>query len=397
MINELFQCSCFYTYDPQKPASVRSESRLSEDKDNDNFFADFPLEQRRHLIDRLGCPSIYDCNDNAPGLNAMCLTGGFGGCGLVYKDCSTDSNYCGPADACGKNCLANCDISSGEACVGWYCKKTCSSGFLCPSGDKCVSGFCCTPNCAGKTCGSDGCGGTCGAACEEGKSCIEGKCESCTPKICTGSNCGSDGCGGICTCSGAIATCMNGYCVSIGGSLTPATLLSSCTPNLCGAGIDSSSYFFISNGNFTSKFAYNLKPSGIQFNSSIYIQINYSQNEFPENAELKIIKYKDEAFENENFSIEVLEQTSQLIGENGGNLSLNGTLIVIPTNALNKSYEFTLRKVNISVLNDTLLPPAEEELTTEEITQKIIFWVTNQGSYDLKELFSLIKAFLQKS
>jgi len=34
----------------------------------------------------------------------------------------------------------------------------------------------CTPDCAGRTCGDDGCGGTCGPGCEQGQSCREGRC-----------------------------------------------------------------------------------------------------------------------------------------------------------------------------------------------------------------------------
>ena len=39
----------------------------------------------------------------------------------------------------------------------------------------------CTPNCTNKTCGDDGCGGTCGSPCTAGKSCDAGKCvDSCS-------------------------------------------------------------------------------------------------------------------------------------------------------------------------------------------------------------------------
>lgn len=65
--------------------------------------------------------------------------------------------------------------------------------------------------CAGKQCGDDGCGGSCGA-CAAGTTCNdEGKCVTCTPS-CSGRTCGDDGCGGSCgTCSG---TCTNGRCAS---------------------------------------------------------------------------------------------------------------------------------------------------------------------------------------
>ncbi len=62
-----------------------------------------------------------------------------------------------------------------------------------------ASGLCeaCTPSCAGKTCGADGCGGSCGD-CEAGARCgAQGACVACTPS-CEGKTCGDDGCGGSC-------------------------------------------------------------------------------------------------------------------------------------------------------------------------------------------------------
>jgi hypothetical protein len=53
----------------------------------------------------------------------------------------------------------------------------------------------CTPNCAGKECGGDGCGGSCGT-CGEHDACQEGAC-NCEP-WCEHNQCGEDGCGGFC-------------------------------------------------------------------------------------------------------------------------------------------------------------------------------------------------------
>lgn len=56
----------------------------------------------------------------------------------------------------------------------------------------------CTPNCQGRTCGSDGCGGTCGS-CLLGETCtLAGACTSVCLADCTGRQCGDDGCGGSC-------------------------------------------------------------------------------------------------------------------------------------------------------------------------------------------------------
>ncbi len=53
----------------------------------------------------------------------------------------------------------------------------------------------CTPNCQGKQCGSDGCGGSCGT-CKQGEECINARCV-CIPD-CSGKQCGPDGCGKTC-------------------------------------------------------------------------------------------------------------------------------------------------------------------------------------------------------
>ncbi|MBT4824176.1 hypothetical protein HN695_03325 [Candidatus Woesearchaeota archaeon] len=58
----------------------------------------------------------------------------------------------------------------------------------------------CTPSCQGKQCGTDGCGGFCGAfngQCADGELCLDGAC-GCKPN-CAGKACGDDGCGGLCS------------------------------------------------------------------------------------------------------------------------------------------------------------------------------------------------------
>ena len=65
--------------------------------------------------------------------------------------------------------------------------------------DSCVTQ--CQPQCAGKTCGNDGCGDFCGT-CSANQKCESGNCvEFCAPQ-CDGRECGPDGCGsscGVCT------------------------------------------------------------------------------------------------------------------------------------------------------------------------------------------------------
>jgi len=70
---------------------------------------------------------------------------------------------------------------------------------------------CCIPECAGKECGEDGCGGSCGA-CGEGFHCDADLCvPDCLPD-CAGMECGDDGCGGSCGDCQLDELCFDGAC-----------------------------------------------------------------------------------------------------------------------------------------------------------------------------------------
>jgi hypothetical protein len=71
-----------------------------------------------------------------------------------------------------------------------------------PAADACV------PDCAGRDCGDDGCGGSCGPC--EGGTCLEGTC--CMPS-CGERKCGDNGCGGTCGTCLFGAECVDGACV----------------------------------------------------------------------------------------------------------------------------------------------------------------------------------------
>ena len=97
----------------------------------------------------------------------------------------------------------------------------------------------CMPDCFGKICGDDGCGGSCGE-CGAGESCKSGTCvvggtESCTPD-CFGKPCGDDGCGGQCGECGPGMVCAPGgnHCVSETGDCKPDCLGKFCGPDGCG-------------------------------------------------------------------------------------------------------------------------------------------------------------------
>ena len=73
-------------------------------------------------------------------------------------------------------------------------------------------GFKCAPQCWGKSCGDDGCGGQCGGPCADGELCYGGQC--CMPDCSDGYECGpgSDGCGGACGCATGAVCDPNGEC-----------------------------------------------------------------------------------------------------------------------------------------------------------------------------------------
>jgi hypothetical protein len=70
--------------------------------------------------------------------------------------------------------------------VALDCIKLGAAKESCAFGEMCIEGQCvpnCTPDCAGKSCGSDGCGGVCGI-CPDGHHCNGGECsESCVPDL----------------------------------------------------------------------------------------------------------------------------------------------------------------------------------------------------------------------
>jgi len=125
----------------------------------------------------------------------------------------------GPTDSGKEVCVPQCE---GKQCGPDGCGGKCGS---CTGTDVCnmETGQCvpCEPKCEGKQCGPDGCGGTCGT-CTGTDVCNEetGQCVPCEPK-CDGKECGPDGCGGECgTCPSDKPVCTKeGKCVEQCSSL----------------------------------------------------------------------------------------------------------------------------------------------------------------------------------
>ncbi|MFH1532866.1 MAG: hypothetical protein ABIK09_19250 [Pseudomonadota bacterium] len=159
------------------------------------------------------------------------------GCGGTCGDCDDDL-FC-TDDSCGggtcvfavqefycvinATCAASGTEQPGNGCqkclplisqVGWSAVE---DGVPCGAGKVCFQGACCdaAANCAGKVCGDDDCGGTCGE-CSTGFECQGGLCvELCFPD-CEGKECGDDSCGGSCGGCGEGETCQGGQCICPG-------------------------------------------------------------------------------------------------------------------------------------------------------------------------------------
>jgi hypothetical protein len=127
----------------------------------------------------------------------------------VLDDCD-DGNECTEDDCVNGVC-------THAAATGSCCDPPCEIGHLCINSE-CI----CLPNCLGKECGDDGCGGSCGE-CEAGFACSQGgKCK-CQPD-CSGKDCGDDGCGGDCGICLPPLFCDAGSCACI----------PDCTGKVCG-------------------------------------------------------------------------------------------------------------------------------------------------------------------
>lgn len=144
-------------------------------------------------------------------LGSACGKGADAKCDAVlcgqHGSCVNDKCQCAPGFS-GTTCSICAPQCTGKQCGDNGCGGTCGT---CPGGAACsANGQCaCTPRCSGKVCGDDGCGGTCGM-CPGTQACTPaGQC--CTPN-CTGKACGVDGCGGLCgRCANAQA-CIMGAC-----------------------------------------------------------------------------------------------------------------------------------------------------------------------------------------
>lgn len=148
---------------------------------------------------------VDDCDDNNVCTDDWCVDG----------ECTHDQgnpDCCNPACETGEVCVSG-DCMCAPQCVGKECGPNGCGGQCgsCGEGETCsVGGLCeCTPVCEGLVCGDDGCGGVCGE-CPAHHECQAGTCV-CVPN-CVGLNCGDDGCGGTCGTCDTLLECVSGVC-----------------------------------------------------------------------------------------------------------------------------------------------------------------------------------------
>jgi hypothetical protein len=177
----------------------------------------------------VACVTFVDTAENAFDL---CVAGGAAGpgegcpdgivdCDLTRSDICLAShdnsiNFCAPACPNGHE---DCSALAGGCCADLG-EVGDPDHFFCLPSEYCA----CQPQCLGRTCGADGCGGLCGL-CEEGEICQNGNCVACTPS-CGEAECGDDGCGGSCGSCDSGAVCEAGVCV--------ATCIPACDGRFCG-------------------------------------------------------------------------------------------------------------------------------------------------------------------
>ncbi|RJO68582.1 MAG: hypothetical protein C4523_07500 [Myxococcales bacterium] len=197
-----------------------------------------------------------ECNSVCCQTGAICYNNNCCVADCAGKQCGNDG--CGGScGTCGAN--ESCNAEGQCICAGVECNGVC-----CAAGAVCHNDACCTPACTGKECGSDSCGGICGicgdnetcapdsqcvcadvecdgACCEIGEVCHEDAC--CMPD-CDGKDCGPDGCGGSCGACDANATCtVEGLCdcdfeACVDACCTDGQVCfedACCTPTACGA------------------------------------------------------------------------------------------------------------------------------------------------------------------
>ena len=156
------------------------------------------------------------------GLGCEALDGpGCNGCPCEACVCDLDPYCCDTLwdGICADECIQQCGGCGPVTCGDGECKPeededclSCALDCVCADGEVCLLGECCAPDCDGKECGDDGCGGQCGN-CGINGICLD---SLCCEKQCADLECGDDGCGGQCGNCGIGNECLDGKCYAQG-------------------------------------------------------------------------------------------------------------------------------------------------------------------------------------
>jgi hypothetical protein len=195
-----------------------------DDNDGDPDLTDCePMNPAVHHGAAESCNGVDDDCDGEVDEDLGTVECGLGDCFHAAPACKDAKlQFCNPyegskAETCdGKdnNCdgMADDGYDLGLPCVAGLGKCAVSGFLVCAPNGK--SATCdadpADPDCGGKQCGDDGCGGICGDCPAWNYSCANGTC-LCVPN-CLGKECGDDLCGGECGICKADETCNDGIC-----------------------------------------------------------------------------------------------------------------------------------------------------------------------------------------
>ena len=158
--------------------------------------------------DGQGLPDLpTTCGDSACSGLETCMT-----CPQDCGECCPNGECDGDETAC--TCPADCGAVCGDGCcTGTENCDTCFEDCGCLEGEVCFGGVCCETACAGKECGSDGCGGECGT-CQAPLLCLGDSCVGCGDGVCA-DEAGETQCSCSADCKSGCACCDGDSCVEV--------------------------------------------------------------------------------------------------------------------------------------------------------------------------------------
>jgi hypothetical protein len=162
---------------------VRSDEQTTDVASTDEEITSFDVDAPNSCLTGQVCAAEFDCNQGER-------------CNLTLVPPECQILYCAEE-------AEPCDPKQGDT--------SCAPGLVCTGSPE---ASCCAPDCNGKSCGLDDCGGSCGTCLGAQDLCIDYAC-ICSVD-CDGRACGEDGCGGSCgTCAIGLECNENGLCTCV--------------------------------------------------------------------------------------------------------------------------------------------------------------------------------------